>query len=142
VGTVQISSQGRRNLERGEKGSGATNSEQVRCRPRRRQVEVVEDDRTHLLERSRTALPVLKVWFGRIQLRDRRPRLPQKDEAIRIRIGQGCQDDSVNHAEHRAVRPNAESESQQGNDGEARAARKATKAVGNILEKAFSEGVP
>jgi hypothetical protein len=48
----------------------------------------------------------------------------------------------MHHAEHRAVCSNSKSEGEQSNDGEARTADKAAEAVANILEKAFSEGVP
>jgi len=67
--------------------------------------------------------------FGEMGLR-----LPEPDEFARRRVGQGAHEDGVDYAEDGGVGANAESEGQDGGEGEAAAAEEHTQAEANILK--------
>jgi hypothetical protein len=58
------------------------------------------------------------------------------------RIGEGTHEDGVDHAEDGGVGANAESEREDGNEGEAAATEKHTQAEANILKDVEHGGPP
>src|SRR5207245_1649879 len=65
-----------------------------------------------------------------------------RDDPVGIAIGEGPEQDRVDHTEEQAVRPGAERECQHRHDGEAGAPRELAERVAEVLEHATHTATP
>src|SRR5258708_19088401 len=93
-------------------------------------------------ERLALRANVFKIWVGKIHAVAGRALLPQVDDSIGLRIGERAKENTVDDAKDGSGCANAESEREDGRDGERRSFKENTQSETEILQKRIEKRQP